>query len=153
GDGAGCPRHHLHGDGLAGGGRRRRAAGGPVRRGRDPHGDAAAAPRRRPPRRPACPRPTAGRRVYLGARRRHRPGGPEAGGRHQRAGDATGMSQLTMALERRGIWQLAGVFRNAVQLGGAKLFARGLTLFWTVMLARVLGVVEFGEYTYLTALV
>jgi O-antigen/teichoic acid export membrane protein len=63
------------------------------------------------------------------------------------------MSQLAMALERRGIWQLAGVFRNAVQLGGAKLMARLLTVFWTVMLARTLGVGDFGEYTYLTALV
>jgi O-antigen/teichoic acid export membrane protein len=63
------------------------------------------------------------------------------------------MSQLATALDRGGVWQLAGVFRNAIQLGGAKLFARALALFWTVMLARVLGVVEFGEYTYLTALV
>src|SRR5690242_12105776 len=47
----------------------------------------------------------------------------------------------------------SGLWRNAGQLGGAKVLNRGLGFFWTIVLARTLGVAGFGEYTYLIALV
>lgn len=47
----------------------------------------------------------------------------------------------------------SGLWRNAGQLGGAKVLNRGLGFFWTVVIARTLGVAGFGEYTYLIALV
>jgi len=44
------------------------------------------------------------------------------------------------------------LWRNAAQLGTAKVLSSVLGLLWTVVLARSLGLSEFGEYTYLVAL-
>src|SRR6266850_1349808 len=44
------------------------------------------------------------------------------------------------------------LWRNAAQLGTAKVLSSVLGLLWTVVLARSLGLREFGEYTYLVAL-
>src|SRR5881396_184916 len=44
------------------------------------------------------------------------------------------------------------LWRNAAQLGTAKVLSSVLGFLWTVVLARSLGLSEFGEYTYLVAL-
>src|SRR5437016_5505090 len=44
------------------------------------------------------------------------------------------------------------LWRNAAQLGSAKVLSSVLGFLWTVVLARSLGLSEFGEYTYLVAL-